>query len=298
MDKNGAPLEQHRIGLIGLGHMGWPMALNLQAAGADLVVYNRSAGPTEHAKKRNIVTADSIAALTDRSDVIIVMVSNTPAVEEIILGPNGVANSLCDGALVIDMGTTKVPDTRRFADAVMVKGAEYLDAPVSGGTIGAQNATLSIMAGGTDQTFARAKPILNALGRNIVHVGSVGAGQVAKAANQMIVGLTIGAVAEALSLAKRAGADPAKVREAFTGGFADSRILEVHGQRMINGNFEPGAKSTIQRKDLDQALELAASLGLELPATALNRDLYDRLIEAGHGGLDHAALIKAIDSNA
>ena len=154
------------------------------------------------------------------------------------------------------------------------------------------------MVGGSDQAFARAQPILSVLGQRITHVGPVGTGQVAKAANQVIVGLNIGAVAEALALARRAGADPARVREALSGGFADSRILEVHGQRMIDGAFEPGAKSTIQRKDMDQALELAAQLGLEMPATSLSRDLYDKLIANGGADLDHSALIKVIDPDA
>jgi len=296
--QKGAPLSGLRIGFIGLGLMGWPMAQNLKAAGADLVVYNRSAGPMERARAAKLVTADSIAALSDRSDIIIVMVANTPAVEAVILGDGGIVHSLCDGALVIDMGTTKVPETRRFAEAVLARGADYVDAPVSGGTIGADQATLSIMAGGTDEAFARAKPVLDVLGLNVVHVGPIGTGQVAKAANQMIVGLTIGAVAEALSLAKKAGADPARVRKALMGGFADSRILEIHGQRMIDGTFAPGGKATTQQKDMNQALELAAMLGLDLPATALNRDLYDRLVEMGHGGLDHSALIKVIDPKA
>ena len=176
-----------------------------------------------------------------------------------------------------------------------IRDSDYVDAPVSGGTIGAENATLTIMAGGTDAAFKRAHPILNILGSRITHIGGAGTGQVAKAANQVIVGLNIGAVAEALTLAKHAGADPTKVREALAGGFADSRILEVHGQRMIDDTFEPGARATVQRKDMDQALELAAELGIELPATSLSRDLYDWLIENGGAELDHAALIKAID---
>ncbi len=162
--------------------------------------------------------------------------------------------------------------------------------------MGAEAATLSIMAGGLDVAVERATPLFEVLGRNITHVGDVGAGQVAKAANQVIVGLTIGAVAEALTLAKRSGVDPAKVREALKGGFADSRILEVHGERMVKGTFEPGGKAVIQRKDLLQALELAKSMGLELPATELNMALYDRLIESGGGELDHSALIKVIDA--
>jgi 2-hydroxy-3-oxopropionate reductase len=291
---SGGPLKGRAVGVVGLGLMGRPMADNLRAAGAAVTVFNRSAEPRDQARAAGMAVADSPADAARAADAVIVMVADTPAVEAVLLGPGGIIEAARDGLLVIDMGTTKAPDTRRFAAALAERGADYVDAPVSGGTIGAEAATLSIMAGGTDAAFENARPLFQVLGRNVVHVGPVGAGQVAKAANQMIVGLTIGAVAEALALARAAGADPAKVRQALMGGFADSRILEVHGQRMIDEAFAPGGKSTIQRKDLDQALELAASVGLALPATALNRDLYDRLIEMGHGGLDHSALIKVI----
>jgi 3-hydroxyisobutyrate dehydrogenase-like beta-hydroxyacid dehydrogenase len=194
------------------------------------------------------------------------------------------------------MGTTALQATRKFAGEVRKKGAEYIDAPVSGGVVGAEAATLAIMAGGLDIAVERAMPLFKVLGKNITHVGDVGAGQVAKAANQVIVGLTIGAVAEALTLAKRSGVDPAKVRKALQGGFAASRVLEVHGERMVKRTFEPGGKAITQRKDLSQALDLARSLGLELPATALNMKLYDRLIESGGGELDHSALVKVIDT--
>ncbi len=170
-----------------------------------------------------------------------------------------------------------------------------MDAPVSGGVVGAEQASLAIMAGGSDDAIARARPLLEILGANVTHVGEVSAGQVAKAANQVIVGLTIGAVAEALALAKRAGVDPAKVRAALRGGFADSRIMELHGQRMIDGEFAPGGKVVTQRKDMFQALQLAHAFDLELPATDLNMTLYDQLIESGGGDLDHSALFKVID---
>ncbi len=194
------------------------------------------------------------------------------------------------------MGTTAVAATRHFAHEIGKRGGKYLDAPVSGGQVGAQQAALTIMAGGSEAVFARAKPVFATLGRHVTRVGDVGAGQVAKAANQIIVGLTIGAVAEALTLAKKAGVDPAKVRAAFEGGFAWSRIMELHGQRMIDAEFAPGGKAATQRKDLAQALELAEQIGIDLPATRLNRDLYDRLIDQGGGELDHSALVKVIDS--
>jgi len=288
-------LQGQKTGFIGLGLMGKPMARNLANAGADLIVHNRSSASIDELVSEGMAAGGSPSGTAQGADIIIMMLPDTPTVEKILLGENGVLVGLKPGSLVIDMGTTKVPVTRAFAKAIEDKGCDYLDAPVSGGTIGAENATLTIMAGGTDAAFKRAHPILNVLGSRITHIGSAGTGQVAKAANQVIVGLNIGAVAEALTLAKHAGADPAKVREALAGGFADSRILEVHGQRMIDDTFEPGARATVQRKDMDQALELAAELGIELPATSLSRDLYDWLIENGGADLDHAALIKAID---
>lgn len=284
-----------RIGLIGLGFMGKPMARNLAAAGAQMTVHNRSRASVDELASEGMTAAMSPKEVAESSEIIITMLTDTPAVETVMMGPDGVFEGLTAGKLVIDMSTTKVPATRAFGNGAADKGADYVDSPVSGGTIGAENGTLTIMAGGSDQAFARAQPVLSVLGQRITHVGPIGTGQVAKAANQVIVGLNIGAVAEALALARRAGADPAKVCEALSGGFADSRILEVHGQRMIDGAFDPGAKSTIQRKDMDQALELAAQLGLEMPATSLSRDLYDKLIANGDGDLDHAALIKAID---
>ena len=288
-------LQGQKTGFIGLGLMGKPMARNLANAGADLIVHNRSSASVDELVSEGMAAGGSPSGTAQGADIIIVMLPDTLTVEKVLLGEDGVLVGLKPGSLVIDMGTTKVPVTRAFAKAVEDKGCDYLDAPVSGGTIGAENATLTIMAGGTDAAFKRAHPILNVLGSRITHIGSAGTGQVAKAANQVIVGLNIGAVAEALTLAKHAGADPAKVREALAGGFADSRILEVHGQRMIDDTFEPGARATVQRKDMDQALELAAELGIELPATSLSRDLYDWLIENGGADLDHAALIKAID---
>ena len=288
-------LQGQKTGFIGLGLMGKPMARNLANAGADLIVHNRSSASVDELVSEGMAAGGSPSGTAQGADIIIMMLPDTPTVEKILLGENGVLVGLKPGSLVIDMGTTKVPVTRAFAKAIEDKGCDYLDAPVSGGTIGAENATLTIMAGGTDAAFKRAHPILNVLGSRITHIGSAGTGQVAKAANQVIVGLNIGAVAEALTLAKHAGADPAKVREALAGGFADSRILEVHGQRMIDDTFKPGARATVQRKDMDQALELAAELGIELPATSLSRDLYDWLIENGGADLDHAALIKAID---
>lgn len=288
-------LAGNTVGFIGLGLMGRHMARNLAAAGADMVVHNRSQGAQDELVASGMSGAASPADVGRKAKTIILMLTDTPAVEAVLLGENGLINSLGSDSLVIDMGTTAAITTKKFAEIVWEKGADYVDAPVSGGTIGAEGGTLTIMAGGSDAGLKRALAFLNVMGSRVTHVGDVGAGQVAKAANQVIVGLTIGAVSEALALAKHAGVDPARVREALKGGFADSRILEVHGERMVTGDFTPGGKCTTQRKDLQQALDLAFEIGLELPTTDLTRDLYDRVIKSGWGDLDHAALFKLID---
>lgn len=288
-------LNGQTIGFIGLGLMGKPMARNLKAAGAEMTVHNRSQGVIEELSGTGMTPAKTPADAAGAADTVILMLPDTAAVEKVLLGADGVISGLRLGGLLIDMGTTKVIATRAFARDVEAAGGDYIDAPVSGGTIGAEGGTLTIMAGGSEEAMEKAAPVFEVLGQSTTHVGPTGTGQVAKAANQVIVGLNIGAVAEALTLAKKAGADPARVREALTGGFADSRILEVHGKRMIDGAFTPGGKCVTQRKDLFQALELAGELGFEMPATALNMALYDKVIEAGLGELDHSALIKAID---
>ena len=289
-------LSGHVVGFIGLGLMGRPMAVNLHSAGAEVVIHNRSRAVVDALAPQGLSPAHSPREVAQRARLVIVMATDTPAVEQIVVGPDGVASGIAPGGLVIDMGTTAVTATRDLAKALEARGAHYVDAPVSGGEIGAKAGTLSIMAGGSREAIARAMPCFEVMGANVTHVGDVGAGQIAKAANQVIVGLTIGAVAEALALARRAGADPAKVREALQGGFAASRILDVHGRRMIDGAFTPGGKATTQRKDMQQALDLAASIGLELPATTLSRDLYDRLIASGGGDLDHSGLYTIIDA--
>ena len=298
MSDKTSELTKRPIGFIGLGFMGKPMARNLQAAGAKMIVHNRSPGPVAELVAEGMMGAATPAEVAVQADTVILMLTDTVAVELVITGPNGILAGLKPDTLVIDMGTTLMTATRALAAQVMDAGGAYVDAPVSGGTMGAEAGNLTIMAGGDDVAIDRAAPLFDVMGAKTTHVGGIGAGQVAKAANQIIVGLTIGAVAEGLSLARKAGIDPDKVREALSGGFADSRILEVHGKRMVEKTFSPGAKSTIQRKDMDQAVTLAADLGMELPATALNRELYDRMITAGHGERDHAALIAAIDPDA
>ncbi len=289
------PLNNMTIGFIGLGLMGKPMARNLMAAGAEMIIYNRTQAVAEELALEGMFSATSPKEVTDRADVVILMLADTPAVDTVLLGEFGVIEGVGKNTLVIDMGTTLATEAQRFAAAVEQKDGLMIDAPVSGGEIGAVDGSLTIMVGGNDEAVKRARPILDVMGARVTHVGDVGAGQVAKAANQVIVGLNIGAVAEALALAKHMGVSPAKVREALKGGFADSRILEVHGQRMIDGAFKPGGKCTTQRKDMDQALTLAAGVDLKLPATALSRDLYDEAIEKGCGELDHSGLFKLID---
>ena len=287
-------LLNQKIGFIGLGLMGKPMCLNLQNAGAQLVVTNRSQEVVKELdKKQQITGVISPKGVTEQCDIIILMLSDTQAVEEVIFGENGLSNSIKSGTLVIDMGTTAVTPTRDFANRLKQHGVDYIDAPVSGGEVGAINASLVIMAGGSESAIAKAKPIFDVLGTSFVHIGEVGTGQIAKAANQMIVGLTIGAVAEAMTLVQKAGADLGKVREALMGGFASSRILELHGQRMIDESFQPGGKINTQYKDMSQALDLATEYDQLLPATKLNRQLYQNLIDNGYGELDHSALFLA-----
>jgi len=286
------PLDAHTIGFIGLGLMGKPMALNLHKAGAKVIIHNRSQGVVEELAGQGLIPGGSPAEVVRTTKTTILMLPDTATVKTIL---EAIIPAVTPGDLIIDMGTTEATFTRTIAAQIEAAGGAYVDAPVSGGTIGAENASLSIMAGGTDSAVERARPILEVLGSRVVHVGPVGAGQVAKAANQVIVGLTISAVGEALKLAERAGADPAKVREALKGGFADSRILEVHGQRMIDDDFKPGGKCVTQRKDLDQALKLGREYGLDLPTTLEVMGQYDRVIDAGFGDLDHAALIKVLE---
>jgi len=283
-----------KIGFIGLGIMGRPMALNLHAAQHSLVVYDRA----------NL--ADDIRAiakvepngktLAAESEVVIVMVPDTPDVENVLFAPNGVAEGLKPGTLVIDMSSISPIATKEFASKINALGCDYLDAPVSGGEVGAKQATLTIMVGGPDAAFARAKPLFETMGKNITHVGpNNGDGQTCKVANQIIVALNIQAVAEALVFAARAGADPAKVRQALMGGFASSRILEVHAERMLNGTFNPGFRIKLHQKDLNLALTAAKELNLSLPNTAIAQQMFSSCAAHGAAELDHSALILAIE---
>lgn len=287
-----------RIGFIGLGIMGKPMARNLLQSGQKLIVHSRSPGPVDEivaagAERRR--APDQVAA---SSDVVITMLPDTPDVEHVLFGEEGVQAGVRPGSLVIDMSTIRPLAGKRFAEQLAKRGVAMLDAPVSGGERGAIEGTLSIMVGGPDEAFERVLPILQVLGRNVVHVGPAGAGQLCKACNQLIVGTTIQAVSEALVLAAKAGVDPAKVRQALLGGFAGSKILEVQGQRMLDGDFVPGFRSILHRKDARIVLDTAEELGTPVPSFAVAAQALEALVEAGRGDLDHAAMITLLEDAA
>lgn len=287
-----------KIGFVGVGIMGRPMAGHLQTAGHDLLlVRHRSDLPTELVAGGAIEMPD-IAALAAAADIVILMLPDTPDVERALFGENGVAAGLTPGTCVIDMSSIDPIATRAFAARIRALDCEYVDAPVSGGEVGAKAASLTIMCGATPATFDKVRPLFELMGKNITLVGEVGTGQVAKVANQIIVALNIEAVAEALVFASKAGADPARVREALMGGFAASRILEVHGQRMIDRTFAPGFRIELHQKDLNLALGSARSLGMALPATAAAQQLFSACVAQGGGEWDHSALVRAIETMA
>ena len=281
--------QTRKITLIGTGLMGVPMALNLIKAGHDLTVWNRTRARAQPVLDQGATWADSPAKAIAQADIIITMLSDGFATQALLDDPEFAA-ALAPGMIWLDMSSAKPEHARAQAAHLATCGVAHLDAPVSGGTKGAEAATLAIMAGGDAGTFATARPVFEAMGRP-VHVGPSGTGQLSKLANQTIVAVTIGAVAEAMLLAERGGADPAAVREALKGGFADSVILQQHGARMTEGDFQPGGLSKFQRKDLDNTLAEAAALGLDLPSTKAVRDRFDHFIEEmGGGDLDHSGL--------
>jgi 2-hydroxy-3-oxopropionate reductase len=283
-----------KIGFIGLGIMGRPMALNLKKAGHDLIVPERKNLTAEVRAAAELATDGK--AVAAKAEVLILMVPDTPDVETVLFGPNGAAEGLKRGTLVIDMSSISPLATKEFAKKINALGCDYLDAPVSGGEVGAKQATLTIMVGGPEAAFARAKPLFETMGKNITHVGNEpGAGQICKVANQIIVALNIQAVSEALVFAAKAGADPAKVRAALMGGFASSRILEVHAERMLNGTFDPGFRIRLHQKDLNLALTAAKELGLSLPNTAIAQQMFSSCAAHGGADLDHSALVLAIE---
>jgi len=283
-----------KIGFIGLGIMGLPMAENLRKAGHEVAVPERASLKPE-ARAAFTVLADA-TAVAAASEVIILMVPDTPDVERVLFGAGGVAAGLSAGKLVIDMSSISPTATKDFALKVNALGCDYLDAPVSGGEIGAKNAALTIMIGGPQAAFDRALPLFQLMGKNITLVGENGAGQVTKVANQIIVALNIEAVSEALVFASKAGADPAKVRAALMGGFANSRILEVHAERMINRSFAPGFRIALHQKDLNLALQSAKELGVALPNTASAQQLFSAVAAMGGDQLDHSGMIQALET--
>jgi 2-hydroxy-3-oxopropionate reductase len=286
-----------KIGFIGLGIMGKPMALNLIKGGHELNVFSLPGVP------RDVIDAGAKASasgkeVAQKADIIITMVPDTPHVQAALFGENGVAEGLSKGKIVVDMSSISPVETKQFAKKINDLGCEYLDAPVSGGEVGAKNATLSIMVGGSEATFAKVKPLFELMGKNITLVGGNGDGQTTKVANQIVVALNIEAVGEALLFAAKAGADPAKVRQALMGGFASSKVLEVHAERMIKRTFDPGFRIELHQKDLNLALSTARLLGISLPNTATAQELFNAC--AAHGGKewDHSAMVRALEKMA
>lgn len=287
-----------RIGFIGLGVMGRPMASNLVRAGLDVVVHSRSPAPVDELVAAGASSADTPSEAAAGADVLITMLPDTPDVELVLFGERGVVEGIRAGSLVVDMSTIDPTAARRFAAHLAEYHVEMLDAPVSGGERGAIDGTLSVMVGGPAAAFERALPILRVLGQNVTHVGGAGAGQVAKACNQLIVAATIQAVGEALVLAAKAGVDPAVVREALLGGFAGSKILEAHGRRMLEGDFTPGFRAVLHRKDARIITRVAEELGSPVPSFAVVAAALEALVEAGDGDLDHAALVTLLEEAA
>ena len=279
-----------KIGFIGVGIMGKPMTLNLLKAGYPVLVYDIDQHALAEVVKQGAVRADSPQDVAAKSDVVITMLPDSPEVEAVVLGKDGVIEGVRPGKLFIDMSTIAPETSKKIYKILAEKGVEALDAPVSGGEVGAKAGALSIMVGGSKSAFERALPIFQALGKNIVHIGEAGAGQVTKACNQIIVGMTIQAVAEAMTLAKKAGVDLEKVRDALLGGFAQSRILDLHGKRIIDGNYQPGFKIKLHRKDMNIALQTGRTLSVPLPGSEVVAAQMDAMLEQGQGELDHSAL--------
>src|ERR1700732_1485504 len=282
------------VGFIGLGIMGRPMAGHLQAAGHRMFLHDVASIPEELVAAGGVV-CKSGKEVAEESDVVIVMVPDTPHVEAVLFGASGVAEGISKGKIVVDMSSISPLATKEFAKKINARGADYLDAPVSGGEVGAKAASLTIMVGGPERAFAKVKPLFDLMGKNITLVGGNGDGQTTKVANQIIVALTIEAVGEALLFASRAGADPAKVRQALMGGFASSRILEVHGERMIKRTLAPGFRIELHHKDPSLALSGARALTLSLPNTATTQELFNAAAALGGKGWDHSGLVRVLE---
>ncbi|RWQ47962.1 2-hydroxy-3-oxopropionate reductase [Mesorhizobium sp.] len=283
------------IGFIGLGIMGAPMAGHLLDAGHTVVASHHRSKPPADLVAKGLKTVSGHHAVARAADIVITMVPDTPEVADVLFGDNGVASGLTEGKLVIDMSSISPFKTKEFATKINALGCDYLDAPVSGGEVGAKAASLTIMVGGEEKVFGRARPVFEKMGKNITLVGPNGVGQTTKVANQIVVALTIEAVAEALVFASKAGADPTKVRQALMGGLAASRILEVHGERMIKRSFAPGFRIELHQKDLNLALEGAKTLGVALPNTSTTQQLFNACAANGGAKEDHSALVKALE---
>ena len=284
------------IGFIGLGLMGRPMALNLRKKGFPLVVHSRSPAPVQALVDAGAAAADSPAEVAAEADVVITMLPDSPDVQLVLAGPHGVFGAVRKGAVLVDMSTISPALTRELAAQAGARGATMLDAPVSGGEIGAIDGTLSIMVGGSAEALERVRPVLEAMGRpdRIVHIGESGAGQIAKMCNQMAIATALAGVSEAFALARKAGVDPARVRQALLGGFASSRVLEVHGQRILDRNYVPGFRAQLFQKDLRIAGETLEAHQVAAPASLAARDLVEALIAAGRGALDYSALATVV----
>ncbi|WP_224786937.1 2-hydroxy-3-oxopropionate reductase [Pandoraea sputorum] len=287
-------LEMAQLGFIGLGIMGAPMAKHLQNAGHKLFLYERRTPPQDLIDGQATVCT-SAKEVAKRADIVFVMVPDTPDVGAVLFGQDGLAEGLTAGKIVVDMSSISPIETKEYAKKIKALGCEYLDAPVSGGEVGAKAASLSIMVGGSQAAFDDVKPFFELMGKNITLVGESGAGQTCKVANQIVVALTIEAVGEALLFASKAGADPAKVRAALMGGFASSRILEVHGERMVKRNFEPGFRIALHQKDLNLALQTAKTLGVSLPNTATAQELFNACAANGGAAWDHSGMVRALE---
>src|SRR5919201_2597580 len=284
-----------RIGFIGLGIMGKPMARNLLRAGYALVGYNRSPAPARELAAEGAETADSPRSVAERSDVIITMLPDSPQVQDVVAGPGGVLDGASAGTLLIDMSTISPVVTQELARAAHERGVAMLDAPVSGGDVGAQQGTLSIMVGGREEDFRRAAPIFHALGKTVVHAGSHGAGQVVKGCNQIVVALTVEAVSEALVLGSKAGVDPAVIIRVLSGGLAANRVMEVRGPNFLEHDFEPGFRIDLHHKDLGIALAAGREYGVALPSTAAVNEMLQALRSRGMGDRDHSALLTFVE---
>ena len=285
------------VGFIGLGIMGSPMAGHLIKGGHRVFLHSHGGVQQALTDAGGIACANG-KEVAQKADVIITMVPDTPHVQDVLFGDNGVAQGLSKGKIVVDMSSISPIETKEFAKRINALGCEYIDAPVSGGEVGAKAASLTIMAGGTDAAFAKVKPLFELMGKNTTLVGGNGDGQTCKVANQIIVALNIEAVGEALLFASKMGADPGKVRQALMGGFASSRILEVHGDRMVKRTFDPGFRIELHQKDLNLALNSARKIGVSLPNTATCQELFNACVAHGGKAWDHSGMVRALENMA